>query len=166
MTAHGDVRLHPHQQGSGSWLVRNETRYLAPRPHRASVLYRNIHADIDVSGAASVVTRNARRSVYAKLERGDVLMVAVLDRIGRRSLDVMGKVYDFVNRGVRLLRLADNKAWAKGLDADLESMERMTATLIAQVRSFSAQLEHQAIARRTRAGLARARAEGKQLAAS
>ena len=39
----------------------------------------------------------------------------------------------------------------------------MTAMLIAQVRSFSAQLERQAIARRTRAGLARARPEGKRL---
>ena len=98
----------------------------------------------------------------AKLEYGDVLVVA-LDRIGRRSLDVIGKIYDLVNRGVRLRSLADNEAWAKGLDADPESMEWMTAMLIAQVCSFSAQLESQAIARRTRAGLARARAEGKRL---
>ena len=39
----------------------------------------------------------------------------------------------------------------------------MTAMLIAQVCSFSAQLERQAIARRTQTGLARARAEGKRL---
>ena len=75
----------------------------------------------------------------------------------------MGKIYDLVNRGVRLRSLADNEAWAKGLDADPESMEWMTAMLIAQVCSFSAQLERQAIARRTRAGQARARAEGKRL---
>ena len=88
-------------------------------------------------------------------------MVAALDRIGRRSLDVVGKIYDLVNRGVRLRSLADNEARAKGLDADPESMDWMTAMLIAQVCSFSAQLERQAIARRTRAGLARA--EGKRL---
>ena len=129
----------------------------------AGVLERNIHADIDVSGVAGVATRNAWRSVDANLEHGDVLVVAALDRIGRRSLDVMGKIYDLVNRGVRLRSLADNEAWAKGLDADPESMEWMTAMLIAQVCSFSAQLERQAIARRTRAGLARARAEGKRL---
>ena len=35
--------------------------------------------------------------------------------------------------------------------------------LIAQVCAFSAQLERQSIARRTRAGLERARAEGKRL---
>ena len=110
----------------------------------AGVPERNIHADIDVSGVAGVPTRNAWRSVDAKLEHGDVLVVVALDRIGLRSL-------------------ADNEAWARGLDADPESMEWMTAMLIAQACSFSAQLERQAIARRTRAGLARARAEGKRL---
>ena len=124
---------------------------------------RNIHADIYVSGVVGVATRNAWRAVDAKLENGDVLVVAALDRIGRCSLDFMGKIYDLVNRGVRLRSLADNEAWAKGLDADPESMEWMTAILIAQVCSFSAQLERQAIARRTRAGLARTRAEGKRL---
>ena len=98
-----------------------------------------------------------------RLEHGDVLVVAALDRIGRRSLDVMGKIYDLVNRGLRLRSLADNEAWAKGLDADPESMEWMTAMRIAQVCSFSVQLERQAITRRTWAGLARARAEGKRL---
>ena len=96
----------------------------------------------------------------AKFEHGDVLVVAALDRIERRSLDVMGKIYDLVNRGVRLSSLAGNEAWAKGLDADPESMEWMTAMLIAQVCSFSAQLERQAIARRTRVGLPRARVGG------
>ena len=127
----------------------------------AGVLDRNIHADIDVSGVAGVATRNGWRSVDARLQHGDVLVVVALDRIGRRSLDVMGKIYDLVNRGVRLRSRADNEAWAKGLDADPESMEWMTAMLIAQACSFSAQLERQAIARRTRAGLARA--EGKRL---
>jgi DNA invertase Pin-like site-specific DNA recombinase len=42
-------------------------------------------------------------------------------------------------------------------------MEWMTAMLIGQVCSFSAQLERQAIARRTRASPARARAEDKRL---
>ena len=106
---------------------------------------RNIHADIDIdiSGVPGVATRNAWRSMDAKLEHGDVLVVAVLDRIWRRSLDVMGKIYDLVDRGVRLRSLADNEAWAKRLDADPQSMEWMTATRIAQVCSFSAQLDRQ-----------------------
>ena len=59
----------------------------------AGVPERNIHAGIDVSGVAGVAIRNAWRSVDAKFEHGDVLVVATLDRIGRRSLDVMGKIY-------------------------------------------------------------------------
>ena len=114
----------------------------------------NIHADLDTSGAAGVATRNGWRSVDSKLRHGDTLVVAALDRFGRRSLDVRGKIYDLGNRGVRLRSRADNKAWAKGLDSDPESMEWMTAMLIAQVCAFSAQLERQAIARRTKAGLA------------
>ena len=79
-----------------------------------------------------------------------------------RAVDVMGKIYNLVNRGVRLRSLAENESWAKGLDDDPESLEWMTAMLIAQVSSLSAQLERQSITRRTRAGLARARAEGKR----
>ena len=54
----------------------------------AGVPERNIHADIDASEVAAVATRNAWKSVDARLEHGNVLVVA-LDRIGRRSLDVM-----------------------------------------------------------------------------
>ena len=97
----------------------------------------------------------------AKLEHGDLLVMA-LDRIGRRSLDVIGKIYDLV-RGIRLRSLADNEPWVRGLDADPESMEWMTAMLIARVCSFSTQLERQVVAQRTRASLARARAESKRL---
>ena len=112
-------------------------------------------------GVASVATRNLWRSVDAKLEHGDLLVMA-LDRIGRRSLDVIGKIYDLV-RGIRLRSLADNEPWVRGLDADPESMEWMTAMLIARVCSFSTQLERQVVAQRTRASLARARAESKRL---
>jgi DNA invertase Pin-like site-specific DNA recombinase len=73
----------------------------------------NIHADIDVSRAAGVATRNGWRSVDSKLKHGDILVEATLDRIGRRSLDVTGEIYDLVNRGVRLGSSADNEAWAK-----------------------------------------------------
>ena len=126
MVMYGDIRTSREQEAD--WLGMN------PETQRrdlldAGVPERNIHADIDVSGVAGMATRNAWRSVDAKLERGDVLVVVALDRIGRRSLDIMGKIYDLVDRGVRLRSLADNEAWAKGLDADPESMECMTSML-------------------------------------
>ena len=106
----------------------------------ADVLERNIRADINVSGVAGVATLDAWRSVDAKLQHGDCLVLAALDRIGRRSLDAMGKIYDLVNRGVQVRSPAGNGAWAKGLEIDPEKMEWMTAMLIAQGCSFSAQL--------------------------
>ncbi len=67
----------------------------------AAVPNRNIHADIDVSSVAGVATCNPWMSVDARRGHGDALVVA-LDRIGRRSFDVMGKDYDLVNRGDRV----------------------------------------------------------------
>ena len=52
----------------------------------AGVPERNIHADIDVSGVAGVATGNAWRSVDAKLERGDALVVAAIDRVVHHSV--------------------------------------------------------------------------------
>ena len=105
----------------------------------AGVPERNIHADIDVSGVAGVATRNSWRSVDAKVGARRRLGGGGAGPHRAASLDVMGKIYDLVDRGVRLRSLADNESWAKGLDADPESMEWMTAMLIAQVCSFSAQ---------------------------
>ena len=82
---------------------------------------------IDAWGVACVAPSHVWRLVDARLQHGDVLMVVALDSIGRRSQDVMGKIYGLVNRGVRLPSLADNEAWAQGLDADPESMEWMIA---------------------------------------
>ena len=58
---------------------------------------------------------------------------------------------------------------ASAISSDLDDMAELLdllRPLIAQVCSFAAQLERQAIARRTRAGLERARAEGKRLGRS
>ena len=112
----------------------------------AGVPERQVYDDIDVSGIAGVASRNGWRALDAKLQRGDTLAVAALDRVGRRSIDVMGAIYGLVNRGVRLRGLAGTETWAEGLDADPDSVEWITATLIAQVFAFAAQLERQAIA--------------------
>ena len=44
-----------------------------------------------------------------RLRHGDALVVAALDRIGRRSMDVMGNIHDLVHHGVWLLSLAGNE---------------------------------------------------------
>ena len=159
MAYYGYIRTSKEQEADRGMDPETQRRALIA----AGVPERQVYDDIDVSGIAGVASRNGWRAFDSKLGRGDTLVVAALDRVGRRSIDVMGVIFDLVNRGVRLRSLADTEAWAKGLDADPDSMEWMSAILIAQVCSFAAQLERQAIARRTRAGLERARAEGKRV---
>ena len=94
-----------------------------------------------------MASRCGWRAVDAQLNYGDFLVFAALDRLGRRSFDVMGKIYELVNSGVRPRTLAVNEAWVKGLDADPDSVEWMAALLMANCFDF-----------RTRQGLERARA--------
>ena len=47
----------------------------------AGVPERRVYDDIDVSGIAGVASRNGWRALDAKLQRGDTLVVAALDRV-------------------------------------------------------------------------------------
>ena len=55
---------------------------------------RNIFADMGVSGAAGVKTRNQWHALDQPIGQDDVLVVAVMDHIGRRFLDTMWAIYD------------------------------------------------------------------------
>lgn len=67
----------------------------------------NTHSGIDVSSTAGVSTHNGWRTLDSKLKRGDTLVVAALDLVGRLALDVMGAIYDLVHRDIKLRSLAD-----------------------------------------------------------
>ena len=58
----------------------------------AGVPDRHVYDDIEVSGIAGMASRNGWRVLDSKLGRGDTLVVAALDRVGRRSIDVMGVI--------------------------------------------------------------------------
>ena len=79
---HGNLRVHRNKQRPGGGPARHEPRNPAPRPDLGRRTGAQHPADIDVSGAAGVVTRNDWRSVDSKLHHGDLLGVAALDRIG------------------------------------------------------------------------------------
>ena len=59
--------------------------------------------------------------------------------------------------------LSPAEEWAVSLAADPETPEGFVANILVQALTWVAQQEAQAISRRTRAGLHRARAEGKRL---
>ena len=67
-------------------------------------------------------------------------------------------------RGIRIRSLASSeRTWTRYLDADPNTAEAMIGDVLATVFTWAAQQELEAIRRRTKAGMDRARAEGKHI---
>ena len=112
--------------------------------------------DAGVSGAVAPSDRPALGAALARLRAGEaqVLIVASLSRIGRRTLDVL-ELADQAQReswGLVVLDLAMDTTTPTG---------RLALTVLAAV----AELEREQLRQRTRDGLAAARAKGRRLGA-
>ena len=104
--------------------------------------------------------------LHSRLAQGDTLVVVSIDRIGRRWLDTMGNIHDLQRRGVRIRSLADNEqSWAQYLDADPDSPESFLGYTLAGFAAWVSDQELVSIRRRTKAGLEKAKADGKKLGA-
>ena len=74
----------------------------------------------------------------------------------------MVSIYTLNAQGVRVRPLAESEAeWAKFLDAEPDSMEWAFGSIPATFAGYSAQLEGDTTSRRKKAGLERAKAEGR-----
>ena len=88
-----------------------------------------------------------------QLVQGDVLVVAAIDRLGRRYPETMWAIYDLQRRGVRLRSLADSEVqWTKYLDVDPDSPKAFMGNVLASMAAYVASQErpkaHQCGARR------------------
>ena len=93
-------------------------------------------------------------------------MVAI-DRIGRRWMDTVNTVRDLRAREIKIRSLARSEAiWVTYLDADQDTPEAVIGDILTTFMAWAAEKELQAVRRRTRAGLEKARAEGKTLGAA
>jgi putative DNA-invertase from lambdoid prophage Rac len=104
-----------------------------------------------ISGSVAASQRPGFAKLLERLEAGDVLIVTRLDRLGRNVIDVRQTVDGLAARGIKVhcLQLGG---------ADLTSAAgRMTMGVLGAVAEFEKDL----LVERTKAGLARARAEGK-----
>jgi putative DNA-invertase from lambdoid prophage Rac len=117
----------------------------AVEPHR-------VIADT-VSGSSALEQRPGFMRLLDKLERGDVLIVTKLDRLGRNAIDVSSTVAKLGSMGVRVHCLA-----LGGVDLTSPA-GKMTMGVINAVAEF----ERDLIIERTQSGLARAKAEGTTL---
>jgi DNA invertase Pin-like site-specific DNA recombinase len=91
--------------------------------------------------------------LLAKLEGGDVLLVAELSRLGRNMLQTLNLVNELSERGVKLAFVRQ---------PELSTLGPHTKLLLA-IYSYFAETEREFISIRTKQGLAAAKAKGKQL---
>ena len=124
----------------------------------------NIFRDVGVSGGTGTNSRAGWRALDARLVSGDILVVVAIDRIGRRWMDTVNAVRDLRAREVRIRSLAQSEAtWVTYLAAEPDTAEAVIGDILTTFMAWAAEQELQAVSRRTRAGLERARAEGKTL---
>lgn len=106
-----------------------------------------------VSGSLAMAQREGFTRLLDKMEKGDVLVVTKLDRLGRDAIDVSTTVANLEKMGIRVHCLA-----LGGVDLT-SSAGKMTMNVINAV----AQFERDLLIERTQAGLSRAKAQGKPL---
>ena len=124
----------------------------------------NIHRDVGISGGTGTNSRTGWRALDSKLAAGDTLVVVAIDRIGRRWMDTVNTVRDLRAREVKIRSLAQSEAtWVTYLDAEPDTAEAVIGDILTTFMAWAAEQEMQAVSRRTRAGLQKARAEGKTL---
>ncbi|SMR83528.1 putative DNA-invertase from lambdoid prophage Rac [Aliiroseovarius halocynthiae] len=106
-----------------------------------------------ISGSMAIAQRKGFSKLLDRMEKGDVLIVTKLDRLGRDAIDVSTTVAKLEDIGIRVHCLA-----LGGVDLT-SSAGKMTMNVINAV----AQFERDLLIERTQSGLARAKAEGKPL---
>ena len=132
--------------------------------HQDGVPEANIFRDVGVSGGTGTNSRAGWRALDAKLASGDTLVVVAIDRIGRRWMDTVSAVRDLRTREVKIRSLAQSEAtWVTYLAAEPDTAEAVIGDILTTFMAWAAEQELQAVSRRTRAGLEKARAEGKTL---
>lgn len=106
-----------------------------------------------ISGKVQASERPEFRKMMERMEAGDMLVVSKLDRLGRDMIDVVQTIRSLTTAGVKV------KVMALG-DMDLTST---AGKAILGILASVAEMERDLLVERTQAGLARAKAEGKQL---
>mgnify|MGYP002628332533 CR=1 FL=1 len=104
-----------------------------------------------ISGSVPVARRKGFARLLDKMEKGDVLVVTKMDRLGRNAIDVSTTVAKLEKIGIKIHCLA-----LGGVDLT-SSAGKMTMGVINHV----AQFERDLLIERTQSGLARAKSQGK-----
>lgn len=139
------VRVSTHGQTAENQIQEIQAAGFRIEPHR-------VISDT-VSGSVAISARPGFARLLDKLERGDILIVTKMDRLGRNMIDVSSTVHKLEEMGVRVHCLA-----LGGVDL-ASPAGKMTMNVINAV----AQFERDLLIERTNAGLRRAKSEGIKL---
>lgn len=139
------TRVSTIEQAPENQLQEIEAAGFKVEPHRV--------VEETVSGSVAIARRKGFSRLLDKMERGDVLIVTKLDRLGRDAIDVSTTVARLANIGIRVHCLA-----LGGVDLT-SSAGKLTMGVINAV----AQFERDLLIERTQSGLVRAKAQGKPL---
>jgi DNA invertase Pin-like site-specific DNA recombinase len=126
----------------------DEARQLSALREHGITKSRFLYQDHAVSGAKT--SRPEFDRMLADLEPGDVVVVTELDRLGRNTGHVITTIAELREKGIHVRSLAD------GIDSSTDMGEVMM-----QLLAVFAGVERRMIQRRTKAGLAEARAQGR-----
>ena len=137
------VRVSTLAQDTENQIKEIEAAGFAIEPHRV--------ISETVSGSMPIARRKGFSLLLDKMEKGDVLIVTKLDRLGRDAIDVSVTVTKLEEMGIRVHCLA-----LGGVDL-ISSAGKMTMGVINAV----AQFERDLLIERTQSGLARAKSQGK-----
>jgi putative DNA-invertase from lambdoid prophage Rac len=107
----------------------------------------------NISGSVAAKQRPGFIKLIDRLEKGDILVVTKLDRLGRNAMDVRATVEQLASSGIRVHCLA-----LGGVDLTSPA-GKMTMQVIAAVAEF----ERDLLIERTQSGINRAKAAGKRL---
>lgn len=114
---------------------------------------RNITLDSYVEETMSGTIAIHQRKLGAllqKLQKGDILIISELSRLGRSLLQVMGILNTCIQKEIIIYSIKEN----------FELSDNINSKVLAFAFSLSAEIERQLISQRTKEGLARRKAEG------
>lgn len=105
-----------------------------------------------MSGKVPALQREQFKALHGRLRKGDVLIVAKLDRLGRDVVDVVTTVQTLTGAGVAVEVLGLGRL-------DNSAQSQLTLNMLAAISQF----ERQIIGERTKAKLAQLKAQGVRL---
>ena len=133
------------------------------RLREAGVQRDNIYRDVGVSGAIGTDLRRGWHHLDGRLAGGDTLVVVRIDRIGRKWLDTLQCIINLRSRGVKIKSLDETEGWTQYLELDQDDPMAFVGHQMVSMAAWVADQEREVARRRTREGLAAARARGKTL---